>query len=235
MCNGGAARGADGQSGAGTGACGAGVCGATATLLLLHGESLHVAWLGDCRAVLCRDGRAVELTVDHSLTDPAERQRAVSEGGIVESNRLGGFLEVARAMGDYDASIGSKPAGLSAVPDVLSQPLSSDDEFVLLASDGLWNVVQTADAVKLARDELAAYDGDASMASDKLVETALKRHADDNVSVMIVCLHLKAAELEPPRRPRLQLMRPTRTVVGAPPASQTAATPSGEGAGLATA
>lgn len=75
-------------------------CGSTALLLLLHGASgsMHIAWLGDCRAVLCRRGQAIELTSDHSLSDPKERARAISDGGVVESNRLGGYLEVSRAL-----------------------------------------------------------------------------------------------------------------------------------------
>jgi serine/threonine protein phosphatase PrpC len=185
-------------------------CGSTALLLLLAADSMYLAWLGDCRAVLCRAGRALELTVDHSLVDPNERARALADGGHVEGNRLGGFLEVARALGDFDGLQGRKPAGLSAQPDVIAQPLDDEDEFLILGSDGLWGVVEPQDAVKLARAELDAYDGDATMASDKLVEVALKRHVDDNVSAMVICLNLRAREVEAPRRPRLQLMRPTR-------------------------
>ena len=85
--------------------------------------------------------------------------------------------------------------------------------------------MQPHDAVRLARAELAAYDGDPSIASDKLVETAIKRHADDNVSAMVVCLHLrKHIEVEAPRRPRLQLSRrsltaPTTASATPPPAA----------------
>ena len=82
---------------------------------------------------------------------------------------MGGFLEVARARGDFDGLQGRKPAGLSAQPDVIAQPLDDEDEFLILGSDGLWGVVEPQDAVKLARAELDAYDGDATMASDKLV------------------------------------------------------------------
>ena len=62
--------------------------------------------------------------------------------------------------------------------------LSAEDEFVLLASDGLWDVVDPATAVAAAREELRAY-GDAAMASEKLIELALARHTDDNVSVRL--------------------------------------------------
>ena len=72
--------------------------------------------------------------------------------------------------------------GSSAQPSVRSEIVSQEDEFVILGSDGLWGVVQNEDAVRLARAELATYDNDAEMASQKLIEVALKRHCDDNVS-----------------------------------------------------
>lgn len=200
-------------------------CGSTALLMLLAADSMYLAWLGDCRAVLCRSGHAHELTVDHSLADVKERARVLADGGLIEGNRLGGFLEVARALGDFDSVQGRKPLGLSASPDVVTQPVAADDEFVILGSDGLWGVVQPHDAVQLVRDELDAYDGDATMASEKLVEVALKRHVDDNVSAMVVCLNLRARDVEL-RRPRLQLTRPSRATFSTSVAST--ATLSGE-------
>ena len=80
-----------------------------------------------------------------------------------------------------------KCAGLTAAPEVMSEPLSSDDEFVILASDGLWDVVSSERAVSLVRAELRAYQ-DAQMAAERLVEEALKNRCDDNVTVTVVPL-----------------------------------------------
>ena len=66
------------------------------------------------------------------------------------------FLHCTRALGDRDEA-GCKPPGLSAVPEVRSLRLCAEDEFVLLASDGLWDVVDPATAVAAAREELRAY------------------------------------------------------------------------------
>lgn len=205
-------RGSGGGDGGGGG--GAGCCGSTVLLMLLQLESLHVAWLGDCRAVLCRGGEAIAITQDHCLEDESERARALAEGGTVVGNRLGGFLEVARALGDFDHTLGGKPAGLSAQPDVRTQPLQPEDEFVVLGSDGLWGVIGPDDAVRLARAELQAYEGDAAMASEKLVEVAQKRHADDNITALVAVLNFSAAaKAEAPReRPRLRLMPRTAAV-----------------------
>ncbi len=185
-------------------------CGSTALVVLLRVDSLHLAWLGDCRAVLSRGGKAVALTEDHTLAEQgggesAERARVLREGGQIEGGRLSGFLEVARAFGDVDQATGCKPVGLSGLPELRSQRLLPEDEFVILGSDGLWNVVGSEAAVALARAELQAY-GDATMASEKLVEAALKRNADDNITAMVVLL--RPIEQETTRqRPRLSLVK----------------------------
>jgi serine/threonine protein phosphatase PrpC len=196
-------------------------CGSTALVALLRADSLHLAWLGDCRAVLCRGGKAVDLTVDHSLAEGAagaggaeegtERARVLREGGQIEAGRLSGFLEVARAFGDVDYLTGCKPVGLSGLPELSSQRLEPEDEFVLLGSDGLWSVVNSDAAVALARAELQAY-GDANMASEKLVEVALRRNADDNVTAMVVLL--RPIEQEVRQRPRLALAKAASVPVG---------------------
>ncbi|EOD17584.1 hypothetical protein EMIHUDRAFT_458959 [Emiliania huxleyi CCMP1516] len=159
---------------------------------------MHLAWLGDCRAVLCTGGVAEVLTREHCASSEPERRRVLRDGGQVEAGRLWGFLQVSRALGDLDCATGRKPAGLSSHPELASREVRPEDEFVLLGTDGLWETVDTAEAVRLARDELRTY-ADASMASEKLVETALKRHADDNVTAVVVQLNPIAEDVRPLR------------------------------------
>jgi len=186
-----------------------GCCGTTALVLMLRSDStrrehLHVAWLGDCRAVLCRAGVAEVLTCEHNVTIDSERRRVLLAGGEVEAGRLSGFLQVSRALGDLDCATGRKPLGLSCVPELSSREVQPQDEFVIVGTDGLWDCITTADAVRLARNELRAY-ADASMASEKLVEVALKRHADDNVTAVVVLLNAIA---DPPAAPEHDKRRP---------------------------
>ncbi len=189
---------------------GGAICGTTALVFLLapsldgSRDVAHLAWLGDCRAVLCHNGAPRVLTSDHLVRCESERRRILGEGGIVHANRLSGFLEVSRALGDLDYDTGFKPAGLSARPEMVHVPITSLDEFLIMGSDGLWDVMSEVDAVRLAREELRVY-GDASMASEKLVEAALKRHTDDNVTAIVVSLNpINDSESGTvPRRPRL--------------------------------
>ena len=107
--------------------------------------------------------------------DEAERARVLADGGRIDGGRLSGYLEVSRAIGDIDVADGEKPPGLSPTPELCSRAIQPADEFIILGTDGLWDAVATDVAVKLARAELQAYSGDAVMASEKLVEAALKR------------------------------------------------------------
>jgi len=183
--------------------------GSTATVLLLQsgGRSINVGWCGDSSAVLSRGGVPLVLTPPHRPCNRRERQRVVREGGVIEEERLAGCLAVTRALGGFGTltaaaaptgeewAAGSrpaeqqpqKPAGLSGEPELISEALRSEDEFVLVASDGLWDVISAEKAVRIARAELRAYE-DAQMAAEKLVEMALKRGADDNISVVVVSL-----------------------------------------------
>jgi len=81
----------------------------------------------------------------------------------------------------------AKPLGLVATPELISEPLRADDEFLILGTDGLWNLLSATEAVRAARTELRAYE-DAQMAAEKLVEMAVSRHADDNVTCIVVRL-----------------------------------------------
>lgn len=192
----------------GSNALGGDLCGSTALVVLMRQDSLHLAWLGDCRAVLCRGGVAIELTRDHVLSGgincAAECTRVLDEGGWIEGGRLWGILEVARAFGDLDQRTGCKPTGLSGAPELRSQLLQPDDEFLLLGSDGLWQRLDSQMAVSVARADLRAHTN-AAMAAEKLVEAALKRKADDNITAMVVVL--RPVEPSARQRPRLPLMK----------------------------
>jgi len=112
--------------------------GCTAVTALVQGSRLIVANVGDSRAILCRAGRAIQLSIDHKPNAKEERQRVERAGGVVVwagTWRVGGVLAVSRAFGD-------KPLKryVSGTPDVRDERLTPEDEFLILASDGLWDV-----------------------------------------------------------------------------------------------
>lgn len=128
-----------GWSAAGAGGAGAGA----------HGQ-LTVAHVGDSRGVLCRGGKAIALTTDHKPEDPAERSRIEAAGGFVSERghcmRTQGILAMSRALGNRLL----KPA-VSAVPTVTSYALTADDQFFVLASDGLYDVFSNQRVVDIVQ------------------------------------------------------------------------------------
>lgn len=73
-----------------------------------HPVFLHVANVGDCRAVLCRAGTAVAVTQDHTPSLPCEAARVEKAGGFVSRGRVNGILGVSRSFGDIHCKVCSK-------------------------------------------------------------------------------------------------------------------------------
>ncbi|KHN79397.1 putative protein phosphatase 2C F42G9.1 [Toxocara canis] len=117
--------------------------GTTACVLLLFKDKVIVANAGDSRAVLCRKGVAIDLSVDHKPEDDSERARIEAAGGEISiDGRVNGGLNLSRALGDHfykkNDSLPLKDQMISAQPDVTLHPIEPDDEFVVVACDGIW-------------------------------------------------------------------------------------------------
>ncbi|KAM6540678.1 hypothetical protein CsatB_005125 [Cannabis sativa] len=161
--------------------------GTTALTALIFGRTLLIANAGDCRAVLGKRGRAVELSNDHKPNSISERSRIEKLGGVVYDGYLNGQLSVARALGDWHMK-GTKGSScpLSAEPELQETILSEEDEFLIIGCDGLWDVMSSQCAVTMARKELMLHN-DPERCSRELVREALKRNSCDNLTVVIIC------------------------------------------------
>jgi protein phosphatase PTC1 len=98
---------------------------------------LYSANAGDARGVLCRAGKAVRLTYDHKGTDKQEAKRITDAGGFVMSGRVNGVLAVTRSLGDS-----SMKEFVVGAPYTTETELCEDDEFLVLACDGVRNLPQ---------------------------------------------------------------------------------------------
>lgn len=188
--------------------------GSTAVAVVVHeGEDGHRTLLsanvGDSRAILSRRGRSVDLTRDHKPNEEREKKRILAMGETIEWDRYSKVhrvrnLSLSRAIGDRYA----KPA-ISGEVEIKHYPVLDDgDEFILLASDGLWDVMTSDEAVsyvhqrirkELERENIAKED----IENYKLVlrrnmakfvaREAIRRGSGDNVCVIMVWLNdLKA-------------------------------------------
>ncbi|KAG6770689.1 hypothetical protein POTOM_026378 [Populus tomentosa] len=171
--------------------------GTTALAALVVGRLLVVANAGDCRAVLCRRGNAIDMSNDHKPTCSKERKRIEASGGYVYDGYLNGLLNVARALGDWHMEglkgSGSDGGPLSAEPELMTRQLTEEDEFIIIGCDGIWDVFRSQNAVDFARRRLQEHN-DPVMCSKDLVDEALKRKSGDNLAVIVVCF-----QSEPPR------------------------------------
>lgn len=186
--------------------------GSTAVAVVLHENpggfrTLISANVGDSRAILSRNGKAVELTKDHKPTAEGERKRILQAGGRIFLDDTGVHrvmnLSLSRAIGDGF----SKPI-VSPEPDIRRFRVEEGgDEFILLASDGLWDVMNSQDAVNfvsarlaeamvgtelLSKEERAKKMAVARQSmADIIVQEAMRCGSADNTSVVMVWLNEK--------------------------------------------
>ena len=169
--------------------------GCTACVALVLGDVAYVANAGDCRAVMCVDYAAdahVALTTDHAAdTNEDERRRVEAAGGTlrrVAGGRGGGDtwrvghagLAVTRAMGDADC----KGDGVTALPEVTKVHLTPAHEYLVVACDGLWDVVSNEECVKMIKDTVK----EPNMCAKRLGSEALTRMSGDNITVIVAFL-----------------------------------------------
>ncbi|CAL9207875.1 unnamed protein product [Musa hybrid cultivar] len=189
------------------------IVGSTAVVALVGGGRLVVANCGDSRAVLSRGGRAVPLSDDHKPDRPDELARIEAAGGRViylNGARVYGILAMSRALGDKYL----KPAVISE-PEIRVVEITAADECLIIASDGLWDVLPNDLACDVARrcleeadptrgsERLVHEDGGdtagdpekehasderCSLAAALLARLALGRRSADNISVVVIDL-----------------------------------------------
>lgn len=160
-------------------------CGATCTVTLIHASGgstrkLYVANVGDSRCVLISGDKAIRSSFDHRASDPEEIVRVQSLGGVISRGRVGGQLMLTRALGDFSL----KKCGVTCLPFTKCHLLKPCD-FVIIASDGLWDVLSDVEAGRMC---LAARqkDGNESIVAKMLVDTAMTRGSTDNITCVVV-------------------------------------------------
>jgi Leucine-rich repeat (LRR) protein/serine/threonine protein phosphatase PrpC len=154
---------------------------ALVAVLQTQARKLHVANAGDSRAVLCRGGQIVPLTVDHKPESLQERERIRRANGFVtEARRVNGLLALTRSLGD--AAL--QPA-VTHEPDVTHFNLRPEDEYLILACDGLWDVVNNDEVPRIIGEERPL---DPARAAIRLRDHAILMGSSDNVSALVVSL-----------------------------------------------
>ncbi|KAI4377003.1 hypothetical protein MLD38_014702 [Melastoma candidum] len=176
--------------------------GSTAVVAVICSSHVIVANCGDSRAVLYRGKDPIALSVDHKPNRPDEYSRIEAAGGKViqwNGHRVFGVLAMSRSIGDKYL----KP-WIIPEPEVMFVPRAREDECLVLASDGLWDVMTNEEACDLARKRLLLWhkkygvahltnrgediDPAAQSAAEYLSNRALQKGSKDNITVVVVDL-----------------------------------------------
>ncbi|KAK8499403.1 hypothetical protein V6N13_010565 [Hibiscus sabdariffa] len=132
--------------------------GSTACVAVLRNNQLLVANAGDSRCVISRKGQAYNLSRDHKPDLEAEKERILKAGGFIHAGRVNGSLNLSRAIGDMEFKqntvLPAEKQIVSSNPDINTVELCDDDEFLVLACDGIWDCMSSQMLVDFIHEQL---------------------------------------------------------------------------------
>eukprot|EP00357_Protocruzia_adherens_P006338 CAMPEP_0115016722 /NCGR_PEP_ID=MMETSP0216-20121206/27637_1 /TAXON_ID=223996 /ORGANISM="Protocruzia adherens, Strain Boccale" /LENGTH=483 /DNA_ID=CAMNT_0002387295 /DNA_START=204 /DNA_END=1655 /DNA_ORIENTATION=+ len=159
--------------------------GSTAAVVLVSEGSMTFANLGDTRALLLSDNKVKFATQDHHCGLEPERKAIEEKGGVVikvgRKDRVQGSLELSRCFGNFKLK-----EYLSETPDVSTVSHSENDDFIVLATDGVFKVMTNEDVAAMVtdnRDRLSVGE-----LAEMIVDEAYRRGTTDNTSAVVVDL-----------------------------------------------
>uniref|UniRef100_A0A2P2IKL0 protein-serine/threonine phosphatase n=1 Tax=Rhizophora mucronata TaxID=61149 RepID=A0A2P2IKL0_RHIMU len=162
--------------------------GSCCVTALIQKGNLIISNVGDCRAVMSDEGVAEALTSDHRPSRDDEKDRIESLGGYVDLIRgvwrVQGSLAVSRGIGDQHLK-----QWIIAEPETKIVRIKPGYEFLIMASDGLWDKVGNQEAVDIARALLVGVDEPQPLSACKrLVDLSASRGSLDDITVMLIQL-----------------------------------------------
>jgi len=164
--------------------------GTTAVCALITEKYLVIANCGDSRGVCCVNGKPALVTLDHKPSNDPERERIQNAGGSVVIQRVNGSLAVSRALGDFEyknvEGKGPTEQLVSPEPEFFIKPILPDqDEFLVLACDGVWDVMTNEDICNFVSARLKITDNLETVANE-VIDTCLYKGSRDNMSIIII-------------------------------------------------
>ena len=162
--------------------------GSTAVVAFIDNKDmLHCAWTGDSRAVLESNGTVEFATQDHKPERDDEQLRIKNADGDIYFDgvwRVNG-LAVSRSIGDRKLK-NMGQGQIIAVPEYAQIHLNRDNHFMIIASDGLWDVISNEEAVSMVQEALKKTGNNLKGVAQVLQNEAIKRKSGDNITVCVV-------------------------------------------------
>ena len=139
---------------------------------------MFVANCGDSRAALYRRTGIGFSTLDHKPFNPCEKERILNAGGSVMIQRVNGSLAVSRALGDYEyKNVEGKSQCeqlVSPEPELYVEKRTDDDQFLVLACDGIWDVMSTEDICAYVRSRFLV-TADVELITNQVIDTCFNK------------------------------------------------------------
>nr|KAF6329199.1 protein phosphatase, Mg2+/Mn2+ dependent 1G [Pipistrellus kuhlii] len=188
--------------------------GTTAVVALIRGKQLIVANAGDSRCVVSEAGKALDMSYDHKPEDEVELARIKNAGGkVTMDGRVNGGLNLSRAIGDHfykrNKNLPPEEQMISALPDIKMLTLTDDHEFMVIACDGIWNVMSSQEVIDFIQSKISQRDenGELRLLSsivEELLDQCLAPDTSgdgtgcDNMTCIIICFKPRStAEVQP--------------------------------------
>ena len=174
--------------------------GTTAIVVMVSPTKIIWANCGDSRGLLCRSGNVHFATTDHKPFHVNEKSRIEKAGGTVMMQRVNGSLAVSRALGDFDYKRSSELPPIAQLvspePEITVHDREFDhDEFLLLACDGIFDVMSNEEVAAFVHRHLKTSDN-LEIISSKLIDTCLyKVTLIAFVALLLVVLHCYTSTL----------------------------------------
>jgi len=164
--------------------------GTTAVCALITQKYLIIANCGDSRGVCCTDGKPVLATQDHKPSNEPEKERIQNAGGSVMIQRVNGSLAVSRALGDFEYKNveGKGPTEQLVSPEpefYIKTRDSALDQFLVLACDGVWDVMSNEDICNFITHRMKVQDN-LEVICNEVIDTCLYKGSRDNMSIIII-------------------------------------------------
>jgi len=165
--------------------------GTTAICVLISNNYIIFSNCGDSRGVLSGDGsKPIVVTQDHKPSNPPELERIQDAGGSVMLQRVNGSLAVSRALGDFEYKNvdGKGPTEQLVSPEPEFYKKKRDhasDEFLVLACDGVWDVMTNEDICSFVSARMSVTDNLEQIANE-VIDTCLHKGSRDNMSIIII-------------------------------------------------
>lgn len=137
---------------------------------MIVGDRIICCNIGDSRAILSRKKKPISLSKDHKPTDPSEKERIQNAGGKVEADRVNGILATSRSFGDFKFKVignqtdsfktqGNGEDIVTSKPDIRIHTIDwSQDEFIVIGCDGLFDSLSNLEIVRFVHDGLSEYE-----------------------------------------------------------------------------